>query len=324
MNQLSEDELYSILRYTGIVPRYRRVNKIFTSASQQAYSSKIIKEYMDKEYPLWDREVEIFDGDIPRETIMYLVYDIALFHMNRAMLRDEWNIFLIILDHYGIDIVPQALFMTHMANRFDISDMIIKKYSLNSLIDLISQPEYPRERYKYPILYNLFRLNHPQKTSLAEEWTKDIRSVDGIVGFIHPDMAKLPGLNEKLEHLIETSEVNVYEVPIKIDINDTKIVEQYPIYNEDNISYLMNTIPFLSVGILEAMEEIYLQSGELLNPQTERAIAILTYPSLWDKDLKNNLKQDDDTVEPSIRLAVAMVKKEPITEDILMYLIDIE
>lgn len=192
---IPEEIIYEILEYTGTLPKYGRTSTIFKRAEELGRKNNM--ERMDKEYPLW-REMSIGD-DLKYE----MLYSIPIFHLNRAALNKKWDDFLDIVHYHGVNIVPAALGILHLFKRFDISDKIINLYGWNPIIDASSLEKYTwwTNRYRYPILYNMWRKNYVDKAHYLIEWVNISNNPTSVIGYVTSGMIEYAKINHKFSNM---------------------------------------------------------------------------------------------------------------------------
>lgn len=198
------DILYSIFKYIGPNPVYKRICKDMVEIS--AILRKEQRERMSRMYPYWDR-VSTGKGCLPLQE----KYSIPIYQLNNAALDSDWDVFLEIVQCHGYMIAPASLLICHMFNRFDISDKIIRLYTFEKLISLVNKSGGNYSRgiytwmggiYRYPLLYNMYRLGYKDKNTYMKWVTSPSAGWKHcVIGFIHPDMKGYGNTHHYIEYM---------------------------------------------------------------------------------------------------------------------------
>lgn len=131
------DLVRQILPFTGRLPRHATVSRVFHDVSEALVPEQI--EYMNRNYPLWNAQVDMFPEnmrvDISREfgvrsRAWHIINEIALYHLQRAAINSDWDVFRAIVEYHKDNIytVQAALYIAHINNRDDIGLQLFRLY----------------------------------------------------------------------------------------------------------------------------------------------------------------------------------------------------
>lgn len=131
----NQDLLRNILSYTGRLPRYAAVSRLFYDISEALIPEQI--EYMNRHYPLWNVTGQMIEEiwyqyleewEEPGE----VVYNIALYHLQRAAINSDWDVFRTIVEYQYqngyVDIPMHAMYIAHLNNNRDLALQLYRRY----------------------------------------------------------------------------------------------------------------------------------------------------------------------------------------------------
>lgn len=208
-----------------------------------------------------------------------MLYSIPIFHLNRTAIEDKWDDFYDIVHYHGVNIVPAALGILHLFKRFDISGKIINLYGWDHIIDASSLEKYTwwNNRYRYPILYLMWRYNYEHKENYLIEWLDISSNPTSIIGYVTQDMMEFAKTRHNLNNMRDLIRLysidNVGWFPYA-NSEILKLIREYP-YSTNTYHQLLtfddrgdHMSPFVNNDMIQSIKKYILKYPDTLTAST--------------------------------------------------------